>query len=214
MGPEGPRGEQGVRGEQGPMGPHGVRGEQGIQGEKGETGDTGPQGEKGERGEKGEQGMPGEKGEGGETPVITVAEDTPMSYRLCFETGKQEVTTPNLYGQPIEYHVDISAVNSTLAVPIRDLVLTYQTTSSTALRISAAPKDTANGTMVSGRMVLDEIVYTQSQETHNMKIRQRDPVTGKWSLCEINSFISAGGARTSVRVQWLEYDVTYQTPTT
>ena len=71
-----------------------------------------------------------------------------------------------------------------------------------------------NGTMVSGRMVLDEIVYTQSQESHNMKIRQRDPVTGKWSLCEINSFISAGGARTSVRVQWLEYDVTYQTPTT
>lgn len=143
MGPEGPRGEQGVRGEQGPMGPRGVRGEQGIPGEKGETGDTGPQGEKGERGEKGEQGISGEKGEGGETPVITVAEDTPMSYRLCFETGKQEVTTPNLYGQPIEYHVDISAVNSTLAVPIRDLVLTYQTTSSTALRISAAPKDTA-----------------------------------------------------------------------
>ena len=210
MGPKGPRGEQGVRGEQGPMGPHGVRGE---------------------------QGMPGEKGEDGETPAITVAEDTPVSYRLRFETGKQEVTTPNLYGQPIEYHVDISAVNSTLAVPIRDLVLTYQTTSSTALRISAAPKDTAvpvmadirrtsvynrgtvealtlNGTMVSGRTVLDEIVYTQSQETHNMKIRQRDPVTGKWSLCEINSFISAGGARTSVRVQWLEYDVTYQTPTT
>lgn len=237
MGPEGPRGEQGVRGEQGPMGPRGVRGEQGIQGEKGDTGDTGPQGEKGERGEKGEQGMPGEKGEDGETPVITVAEDTPVSYRLRFETGKQEVTTPNLYGQPVEYHVDISAVNSTLAVPIRDLVLTYQTTSSTALRISAAPKDTAvpvmadirrtsvynggtvealtlNGTTVSGRTVPDEIVYTQSQETHSMKIRQRDPVTGKWSLCEINSFISAGGARTSVRVQWLEYDVTYQTPTT
>ena len=76
--------------------------------------------------------MLGEKGEDGETPVITVAEDTPVSYRLRFETGKQEVTTPNLYGQPIEYHVDISAVNSTLAVPIRDLVLTYQTTSSTA----------------------------------------------------------------------------------
>ena len=115
-------------------------------------------------------------------------------------------------------------------------MLTYQNTSATALRITAAPKDaaapvltdmrrtsiynasttetyTANNTVVSGRTVLDEIVYTNSQETHSMTIRQQDPVTKLWSLCELHSFLSAGGARVSVRIQWSEYDVTYDAPT-
>ena len=29
-------------------------------------------------------------------------------------------------------------------------------------------------------------------------------------MCEINSFLSAGGARCSIRIQWSEYDVTYE----
>ena len=128
-------------------------------------------------------------------------------------------------------------LNSTLTIPLRDLLLTYQTTSTSALRITIAPKDSAvpiltdmrrtsiynggtvealtlNNTVVSGRTVLDEIVYTLSQETHNIKIRQQDPVTKLWSLCEVHSFLSAGAARVSVRVQWTEYDVTYPAPTT
>ena len=46
-----------------------------------------------------------------------------------------------------------------------------------------------------------------------MRIRQQDPATKLWSMCEINSFLSAGGARCSIRIQWSEYDVTGAAPT-
>lgn len=105
-----------------------------------------------------------------------------------------------------------------------------------ALRISIAPKNTAapvlvdlrrttiydgstietqtlNGSSISASIAIDGTVYTNSQETHNMRIRQQDPVTKLWSMCEINSFLSAGGARCSIRIQWSEYDVAYAAPT-
>ena len=254
MGPEGPRGEQGLRGEQGPIGPRGVKGDQGCpgpvgprgavgpmgprgpQGVRGDTGERGEQGPQGEKGDTGEQGPQGEKGDTGETPVITVAEDTPLSYKLHFKTSAQELTTPNLFAPLTEYHVDLSAANSTLDIPLKDLVLTYQRSSTSALRISIAPKDTAapvlvdirrttiydgstietqtmNSTTLSSSIAIDGTVYTNSQETHNMRIRQQDPATQLWSLCEVSSFLSAGGARCSIRIQWYEYDVTYQAPT-
>lgn len=212
VGPEGPRGEQGPRGERGPMGPRGIKGEQGC---------PGPQGE---------QGIQGLQGENGETPVITVAEDTFLSYKLHFKTSSQELTTPNLFAPLTEYHVDLSATGSTLTIPLKDLVLTYQNTSSSALRISIAPKDTAapvladirrttiydnstmesktlNNSTISNTVLLDGTVYTNSQETHVMKIRQQDLATKLWSLCEVHSFLSAGGARSSVRIQWVEDNV-------
>lgn len=260
QGPMGPRGIKGDQGCPGPIGPKGVRGdtgpkgdpgEQGPQGEKGDTGEKGEQGiqdpkgdpceqglqgEKGDTGEKGEQGDRGEKGENRETPVITVAEDTPRSYKLHFQTSQQELTTPNLFALFTEYHADLSTVGSALVMPLKDLVLTYQSTSSTALRITVAPVDAAasvlvdvrrtsiyngstvetltlNGSTVSGSTVLDDIVYTNSQESHTMVLRQQDPTTKLWSLCEIHSFLSGGGARVSVRIQWNEYDVAYEVPT-
>lgn len=233
----GPQGEQGIQGPQGEKGDTGEKGEQGIQDPKGDTGEQGPQGEKDDTGERGEQGVQGPKGEDGETPVVTVAEDTPLSYKLHFQTAQQELTTPNLFAPVLTYHVDLSVVNSTLAIPLKDLVLTYQCTSASALRISIAPKDTAvpvvvdvrrtsiyngstietqtlNGSTISARTVLDEIVYSNSQETHSMKLSQQDPATKLWSLCEVSSFISAAGARTSIRIQWSEYDVSYEVPVT
>lgn len=230
QGPTGPMGPEGPRGAVGPMGP---RGPQGVRGDTGERGEQGPQGEKGDTGEQGPQ---GEKGDTGETPVITVAEDTPLSYKLHFKTSEQELTTPNLFAPLTEYHVDLSAANSTLDIPLKDLVLTYQRSSTSALRISIAPKDTAapvlvdirrttiydgstietqtmNSTTLSSSIAIDGTVYTNSQETHNMRIRQQDPATQLWSLCEVSSFLSAGGARCSIRIQWFEYDVTYQAPT-
>ena len=256
MGPEGPQGEQGPRGEQGPkgdtgdigpkgdtgdIGPKGdkgdtgEKGEQGIQGPKGDTSDIGPKGDKGDTGEKGEQGIPGPKGDTGETPVITVIEDTPLSYRLNFKTSAEDITTPNLFKPLEEYHVDLSASGSTLNIPLRNLILTYQNTSSSSVRISVAAKDTTipvltdmrritiynstsvesqtfNNTTVSTRTVLDDLVYSQSQESHSMKIRQQDPVTKLWSLCEIRSFISNGAARTSIWILWSEVDVSYEAP--
>ena len=75
-----------------------------IQGPMGDTGPTGPQ---------------------GETPTVTVAEDTPVSYKLNFKTSDQDMTTPNLLAPFTEYHVDLSAADSTLSVPLKDLVLIY-----------------------------------------------------------------------------------------
>ena len=165
-----------------------------------------------------------------------MAEDTPLSYRPRFQTSGQELTTPNLFTPVSEYHADLSAVGAALVIPLKDLELTYQTTSGTALRITIAPKNagisvlvdmrrtsiynastietqTLNGAAISGRTVIDDIVYTHSQETHSILLRQQDPVSKLWSLCEIRSFLSAGGARTSVRIRWSEYDVSYQVPT-
>ena len=195
---QGPKGDTGEQGPQGEKGDTGEKGEQGIQGPKGDTGEQGPQGEKGDTGEKGEQGIQGPKGEDGETADVTVAEDTPLSYRLHVQTGEHELTTPNLYTPLTEYHVDLSAANSTLDIPLKNLVLTYQRSSASALRISIAPKDAAapvlvdirrttiydgstietqtmNNTTVSSSVALDGTVYTNSQETHNMRIRQQDP---------------------------------------
>lgn len=265
MGPEGPRGEQGPRGAQGPMGlrgvkgdtgcpgpagprgatgPMGPRGPQGVRGDigpKGDTGDIGPQGIQGNpgpigpKGDPGVQGPKGDKGDIGETPTITVVEDTPLSYKLNFKTSTEDITTPNLFKSLDEYHVDLSASCSTLNIPLRDLVLTYQNTSTSAVRITVAAKDTTvpiltdmrrtsifnttsietqtyNNTSVSTRTVLDEIVYSQSQESHSMLIRQQDPTTKLWSLCEIHSFISNGAARTSIWIQWSEINVSYDAP--
>ena len=227
---QGPKGDKGDTGERGEKGETGEQGEPGIQGPKGDKGDTGERGEKGDTGEQGEpgiQGPKGDKGADGESPVITVAEDTPISYRLNFKTDAQNITTPNLFAPQTEYHADISAQNSTLDVPLKNLVLTYQTTSASEIRISISPADAAvpvladirrtsiyntgaveaqtfDSTTVSARTVLDSTVYSKSQETHTLRIRQQDPVTKLWSLCEVSSFISAGGARTSVRVEWSE----------
>lgn len=206
----------------GPRGPQGVRG------------DIGPKGDPGEKGEQGEKGDPGENGE---TPVITVVENTPLTYRLNFKTTAEDITTPNLFKPLEEYHVNLSATGSTFNIPLGSLILTYQNTSTTSIRITVAAKDTAvpvltdmrritiyngssvesqtyNNTTVSTRTVLDDLMYTQSQESHSMTIRQQNPTTNLWSLCEIHTFSSNGGARTSVWVQWSEVDVSYEAPTT
>ena len=53
-------------------------------------------------------------------------------------------------------------------------------------------------------------MYSASQETHSIKIRRQDPTTKLRSLCEVATFVSGGGARTSVRVQWSENGVRYE----
>ena len=78
----------------------------------------------------------------------------------------------------------------------------------------AVEAQTFDSTTVSSKTVLDDIVYSRSQETHTIKIRQQDPQTKLWSLCEVTTFISAGGARTSVWVRFYEYNVSYTAPAT
>ena len=61
------------------MGPRGIKGETGCPGPVGPQGDPGPMGPPGPKGERGEK---GDVGENRETPVITVTEDTPLTYKL------------------------------------------------------------------------------------------------------------------------------------
>ncbi len=130
----------------------------------------------------------------------------------------------------------VRVVVQKMNIPLESLILTYQQISTTALRITIAAKDTSapvltdirritifnsssvesltlNNTTISTRTVLDDLMYTQSQESHCLTIRQQNPIIKLWSLCEIHSFSSNGGARTSVWVQWNEVDVSYEVPT-
>lgn len=152
-----------IQGPQGPMGPEGPRGEQGIQGEKGDKGDT------------------------GETPAITVVEDTPLSYKLNFKTSTDDITTPNLYKSLDEYHVNLSVLNSTLNIPIENLILTYQNTSMTTARITIAAKDTSVP------------ILTDMRRT---------------SIYNSGSVESQTYDNTSVWIQWVETETSYEAPTT
>ena len=159
-----------IQGPPGPMGPEVPRGEQGpagIQGPKGDRGDTGPQGEKGDTGEQGEQGIQGPKGDTGETPAIMVVEDTPLSYKLNFKTSAEDITTPNLFKSLDEYHVDLSVSGSTLNIPLGNLILTYQNTSSTSVRISVAAKDTATPVLTDMRRTTIYNAASVESQTYN-----------------------------------------------
>ena len=77
---------------------------------------------------------------------------------------------------------------------------------------AAIESQTLNNTRISTSQVLDDVVYSQSQETHWMRIRQQDPATNLWSMCQVITFASNGGARTSICVDWLYTGVTFSAP--
>ena len=198
-------------------------------------GPMGPQGEQGPTGPQGEKGDPGPQGEAGPAPEIVVAENTPTSYKLRFMSNGQQTTTPNLHAPLTTYSVDLSATNSLIDIPLQNLILTYQKTGANAIKISIRPKDsavpvladirrtsiyglgtievkTSDSIQISASTSLDDIVYADSQEQHWLKVRQQDPTTLLWSLCEIHTFASKNGARTSVWVNWIEYGTSYTAP--
>ncbi|WP_242844278.1 collagen-like protein [Candidatus Soleaferrea massiliensis] len=183
------------------------------------------------------QGPAGETGATGGTgpaPEITVEEDTPTSYKVHFKTADQDIVSPNLRSTMDCHNVNLSAASSTVDIPVGRLVLTYQNTSTAAIRISVRAQDAAvpiladirrasiydsavegqtlNNTQISTRVVLDDTVYSNSQEMHWMRIRQRDPDTNLWSMCEVRTFASLGGARTSVCIEWFYTGAAFQTP--
>ena len=240
-GPQGPRGEKGCagpQGEQGATGTQGVTGAtgaQGITGPTGAQGATGPTGAQGIAGVTGATGGTGQKGDTGPAPGITVVESTPTSYKLSFKTADQEVVSPNLKSNTESYNADLSKSGSALNIPLGSLVLTAQFGSTASIRLSIRAKDTAtpvladirrtsiydasaiesqtlNNTRISTSQVLDDVVYSQSQETHWMRIRQQDPATNLWSMCQVITFASNGGARTSICVDWFYTGVTFSAP--
>lgn len=67
----------------------------------------------------------------------------PSADKLNFKTSADDITTPNLFKPLVEYPADLSASRSTLNIPLRNLILTYQQTSATTIRISVIAKDQA-----------------------------------------------------------------------
>ncbi len=229
----GPTGAQGAKGETGATGPTGA---QGAKGEPGATGPTGAQGAKGETGATGATGAQGIQGVTGQTPNIAVAEDTPTSYKVSFKTDTQEITSPNLKSNVAYYNANLATLNSYIDIPLDNLTFTVANTSTTSVRMSVQPKvattpvladirrtsiydgasvesQTFNNTTVAAKLVIDDLVYSQSQEINWIRIRQQNPTTKLWSMCEIRTFISQGGARTTVCVEWIYTGASFEVPT-
>ena len=62
--------------------------------------------------------------------------------------------------------------------------------------------------------IIDDVLYDNSQETHWMRLRQQDPATSLWSMCQITTFASAAGARVSIIiVDWYYTGATFTVPT-
>ena len=238
QGPQGPAGPQGEQGPQGPQGPAGAQGEQGPQGPAGPQGEQGPQGPAGPQGEQGPQGPAGPQGEpgtAGETPQVAVAEDTPDSYRLTFTSGGQQITTPNLKAAPESYNYNLSASGSSASIPLGALTLTLTASSLQSLQASVSPASagqtvpadirqssiystgtalgqTYNNLSITGSVPLGDVIYNESQAMNWIWVRQQDPSTGQWSMCEVKIFSSNLAARTSVCVQWLYTGAEFAAP--
>ena len=236
IGPTGATGPQGLKGDTGDVGPAGPTGPQGLKGDTGDIGPTGVTGPQGLKGNTGSTGPTGPTGSTGPGPEISVKEDTPLTYKLNFTSNGQTLTTPNLYAAPTKYALDMSAANSTFNMPVGNLIVNYQKTGTNTMRISVRSKDTSvpisadidrttiygsgaseaqffDGIQISSLRTLDETVFLDSQELHWMRIRQQDPVSSLWSLCVVRMFSSKNGARTSIWVQWIEYNTSYTAPT-
>ncbi|MCC8026298.1 MAG: collagen-like protein, partial [Clostridium sp.] len=193
---------------------------------------AGPQGP---TGPTGEQGVAGPQGITGPAPDITVTEDTPTSYKLMFKSDKQEIASPNLRSSMECYNLNLSASGSTYNIPVGKLVFTVSFASTSSIRLviraadtsvpvladirrtsiyegSSIESQTLNSTKISTNVTLDDTVYSMSQEMHWIRIRQQDPATSLWSMCEIRTFASAGGARTSVCIEWFYTGASFQTP--
>ena len=111
----------------------------------------------------------------------------PQSSQSCKKKPDvSPVTPPNCASANLRYLSAESTANAAAPVLV-DLRRT------TIYDGSTIETQTLNGSSISASIAIDGTVYTNSQETHNMRIRQQDPVTKLWSMCEINSFLSADG---------------------
>lgn len=65
---------------------------------------------------------------------------------------------------------------------------------------------------ISSSLTLDDLVYTMTQEMHWIRIREQDPSTKFWSMCEVRTFASQNGSRTSICVDWINTGAIFSAP--
>ena len=189
----------------------------------------------GPTGPTGSTGVKGDIGATGPAPTITVEESTPTTYRVRFHSSGADVISPNLRAAPEVYNMDLSATGSTRDIPLGKLILNVQNGSSSSIRLSLRAANTAapvlvdlrrttiydgstiesqtwNSVPFSTSQIIDDVLYDNSQETHWMRLRQQDPATSLWSMCQITTFASAAGARVSIIVDWYYTGATFTVP--
>jgi hypothetical protein len=212
QGPEGLQGPTGATGADGAAGPQGIQGLQGQRGSDGAVGATGP------------AGNTGATGEAGFSPAITVNTDNPNSYILQVTNSTGSYLTPNLRQSVSDIRsANLSTAGSGMSVPVGNMTYTVNNAGAGQVQVllsgtngdiladvkkfaqyNATPVDSVNfdnTTFTTAPTVIDNIVYSNSNEYHVTWIRQQDPSTGLWNLYAVKLFASAGGSRTNV---WVE----------
>lgn len=132
--------------------------------------------------------------------------------------------------------MNLSSTGSAREITLGKLILNVQNGSSSSIRLSLRAANTAapvlvdlrrttiydgstiesqtwNSVPFSTSQIIDDVLYDNSQETHWMRLRQQDPATSLWSMCQITTFASAAGARVSIIVDWYYTGATFTVPT-
>lgn len=57
--------------------------------------------------------------------------------------------------------------------------------------------------------IYEDILSSRSREIHWIRVRQQNPDTRLWSMCEIRVFASGYGHRTSLCLEWFYVDIPF-----
>lgn len=66
-----------------------------------------------------------------------------------------------------------------------------------------------NRTFTPAFVSIDDTIYSNSLEMNIVRIRQQDPQTNQWSICDVRLFASAQSKRVDVFVDWIDKDIEY-----
>lgn len=130
------------------------------------------------------------------------------------------------------YNYNMSTVGSKQSIPIGNVSYNLQTTSANAMSLTLSPINPSvpvlidmkrssqydgggiegfslDNTSLKDEQNIDPTVYTQSLEFHQVRLRQQDPTTKLWSLCQINLFPSNRAGRVTVWINWIFKNYAY-----
>lgn len=135
------------------------------------------------------------------------------------------------------YHYDLSANGATANVPLENVIYRLVSNGSTLSLYIGPNTDTvgSTGVMIDMKRTgqydgvgidstwydsltlntmtnFDSTMYGGSREEHIIRLRQRNPDTGNWDMCEIKTFASGPLSRVDVFVKWIGKNIQYETP--
>jgi hypothetical protein len=154
------------------------------------------------------------------SPTISISESTPSSYVLQVTDRNGSYLTPNLRSAGTVNSANLSTAGSSMSTQVGNLIYTVNNANNGAVSVQlsaasgtvladvkknaqfdAAGMDSAswdNTTFTTTPVTIDAQVFGRSNEYHITRIRQQDPATGLWNICDVNLFVSASGGRTNV----------------